>query len=61
VADWKVYPFSIPAVAQLETSHFHPGVNFFVGENGSGKSTLVEAIACCGASVAMSKMKGSAR
>lgn len=45
VPDWNAYPFSIPAVAKLETLRFHPGVTFFVGENGSGKSTLIEAIA----------------
>src|SRR5688500_13078012 len=45
VADWKVYPFSIPAIAQLERLQFDPAVTFLVGENGSGKSTLIEAIA----------------
>jgi predicted ATPase len=45
VADWKAYPFSIPAIAQLERLQFNPAVTFLVGENGSGKSTLIEAIA----------------
>jgi len=45
VADWKAYPFSIPAVAKMERIEFDEGVTFFVGENGSGKSTLIEAIA----------------
>ena len=45
VADWKAYPFSIPAVAELHRLEFHPAVTFLVGENGSGKSTLIEAIA----------------
>jgi len=45
VEDWSVYPFSIPAVENLERLDFHPAVTFFVGENGSGKSTLIEAIA----------------
>jgi predicted ATPase len=45
VEDWDEYPFSIPAVANLERLDFHPQVTFFVGENGSGKSTLIEAIA----------------
>lgn len=39
------YPFSIPAVRELDVLDFHPDVTFFVGENGSGKSTLLEAIA----------------
>jgi len=45
VSDFGVYPFNIPAIAQLTTLHFHPGVTFFIGENGAGKSTLIEAIA----------------
>jgi predicted ATPase len=45
VSDFKRYPFSIPAIAKLETLKLHPKVTFFVGENGSGKSTLIEAIA----------------
>ena len=45
VADWRAYPFSIPAVAHLSRLEFHRGVTFLVGENGSGKSTLIEAIA----------------
>ncbi len=45
VPDFKKYPFSIPAVRNLERLDFHPKVTFFVGENGSGKSTLIEAIA----------------
>ncbi len=45
VTDWKAYPFTIPAVANLERLEFNRGVTFLVGENGSGKSTLVEAIA----------------
>lgn len=39
------YPFSIPAVRELDALEFHPDVTFFVGENGAGKSTLLEAIA----------------
>ncbi|MEO6919180.1 MAG: AAA family ATPase [Collimonas sp.] len=43
--DYDAYPFSIPAVRELEQIEFHPEVTFLVGENGSGKSTLLEAIA----------------
>lgn len=39
------YPFSIPAVHQLDELVLDPHVTLFAGENGSGKSTLVEAIA----------------
>jgi predicted ATPase len=49
VSSFDAYPFSLPAVRQLDKLAFHPSVTFFVGENGSGKSTLLEAIAiCCG-------------
>lgn len=41
------YPFSLPAIRDLETLELHPKVTFLVGENGSGKSTLLEAIAVC--------------
>lgn len=43
--DWSVYPFSIPAINDLDKIEFHSDVTFFVGENGSGKSTALEAIA----------------
>lgn len=43
--DFDAYPFSIPAVRELENIDFHPDVTFFVGENGAGKSTVLEAIA----------------
>jgi predicted ATPase len=39
------FPFSIPALRELEQLDFHPDVTFIVGENGAGKSTLIEAIA----------------
>lgn len=45
VESWDVYPFSIPAVRNLDALAFHPKVTFLVGENGSGKSTLMEAVA----------------
>ncbi len=43
--DTSLYPYSIPAVKQIESIQFTSPVTFFVGENGSGKSTLSEAIA----------------
>jgi energy-coupling factor transporter ATP-binding protein EcfA2 len=45
VPNFDAYPFSIPAVRQLDELRLDPRVTIFVGENGSGKSTLVEAIA----------------
>ena len=39
------FPFTLPAIRDLERVEFHPKVTFFVGENGSGKSTLLEALA----------------
>jgi len=43
--DYDSYPFSIPAVRELDCIDFHPNVTFFVGENGSGKSTVMEGLA----------------
>jgi predicted ATPase len=43
--DFDTYPFSIPAVKELNFLKFHSDVTFFVGENGAGKSTILEAIA----------------
>jgi len=45
IDDFDVYPFSIPAVRQLDELELDPHVTLFAGENGSGKSTLIEAIA----------------
>ena len=45
IADYSDYPFSVPAIKQLDSLKFNTNVTFFVGENGSGKSTLLEAIA----------------
>jgi len=45
VEDFAAYPFSIPAIRDLDELALDPQVTFFAGENGSGKSTLVEAIA----------------
>ncbi|HEX6052386.1 MAG TPA: AAA family ATPase [Gemmatimonadaceae bacterium] len=39
------FPFSVPAIRQLDELRFDTPVTFFVGENGSGKSTLLEGIA----------------
>lgn len=39
------YPFSLPAIRNLDELELHPAVTFLVGENGSGKSTLLEALA----------------
>ena len=39
------YPFSIPAVREIESIAITKPVTFLVGENGSGKSTIIEAIA----------------
>ncbi|NEU30488.1 AAA family ATPase [bacterium LRH843] len=45
VQSYEKYPFSIPAIKNLNQLDFTKNVTFFVGENGSGKSTLLEAIA----------------
>jgi predicted ATPase len=45
ISDFNVYPFSIPAIRDLDELALDPHVTLFAGENGSGKSTLVEAIA----------------
>ena len=45
VPSFDAYPFSLPAVRNLDVLELHPAVTFLVGENGSGKSTLLEAIA----------------
>ena len=45
IDDFEVYPFSIPAIRQLDELELHPQVTLLAGDNGSGKSTLVEAIA----------------
>lgn len=45
IESFAAYPFSIPAIACLNTLQLHPKVTFFVGENGTGKSTLLEAVA----------------
>lgn len=45
IESFDEYPFSLPAVKNLERTILHPHVTYIVGENGSGKSTLLEAIA----------------
>jgi predicted ATPase len=45
VENWNAYPFSIPAVRNLDALALDPKITFLVGENGSGKSTLMEALA----------------
>jgi predicted ATPase len=45
VPSLKEYPFSIPAIRELDEMQLHSPVTFFIGENGTGKSTLLEAIA----------------
>lgn len=45
IADFDVYPFSIPGIHELGELELDPHVTLVAGENGSGKSTLVEAIA----------------
>jgi len=43
--DDSIYPFSIPAIKNVESLDLSSSVTFLVGENGSGKSTLAESIA----------------
>lgn len=45
VSSFDEYPFSLPAVRDLDSISLHPAVTFLIGENGAGKSTLLEAIA----------------
>jgi predicted ATPase len=45
IASLADYPFTIPAIGNLQEIRFDQPVTFFIGENGSGKSTLLEAIA----------------
>ncbi len=45
IPSYSRYPYSLPAVKNLDNLPLHPDVTFIVGENGMGKSTLLEAIA----------------
>lgn len=43
------YPFSVPAVQQMQELSFTAPITVLSGENGSGKSTLLQLMAaCCG-------------
>jgi len=49
VPSFADYPFSLPAIRDLDRIEFHPKATFIIGENGAGKSTLIEAVAiACG-------------
>ena len=39
------FPFSVPAVADIETLDLNASITLLAGENGTGKSTILEAIA----------------
>lgn len=45
IEDDTQYPYTIPAIQNLNKLYFDRAITFFVGENGAGKSTLLEAIA----------------
>src|SRR5215475_8854796 len=45
VPSFERFPYSLPALRNLDRLPFHPKVTFLVGENGTGKSTLLEALA----------------
>jgi predicted ATPase len=45
IPSFAEYPFSIPAIGNLEELGFEQPVTFLIGENGSGKSTLLEGLA----------------
>jgi predicted ATPase len=45
VPSFDFFPFSLPAIRNLNKLELHPAVTFIVGENGSGKSTLLEGVA----------------
>lgn len=45
VPSFDKYPYSIPAVSQLDELDLDANVTFLIGDNGAGKSTLIEAIA----------------
>jgi predicted ATPase len=45
IGSFDGYPFSLPALRNLDRLEIDPKVTMFLGENGSGKSTLIEGIA----------------
>jgi predicted ATPase len=45
VPSFDEFPYSVPAIRNLDRLLFHPKVTFLVGENGTGKLTLLEAVA----------------
>lgn len=45
VESFDQYPYSIPAIRNLDEIALDENVTFIIGENGAGKSTLIEAVA----------------
>lgn len=45
IENFERYPFSIPAIRNLDEIELDENVTFIIGENGTGKSTLIEAVA----------------
>lgn len=45
VPSFERFPYSLPALLNLDRLSFHPKVTFLIGENGTGKSTLLEGLA----------------
>ncbi|NJD20862.1 MAG: ATP-binding cassette domain-containing protein, partial [Gemmatimonadetes bacterium] len=41
----RTFPFTVPAIAGLESLEMEGSVTVLVGENGTGKSTFLEALA----------------
>lgn len=54
-AEAESFPFTVPALRELDTFELTSPVTFFVGENGSGKSTLLEGIAAAAGSFAVGR------
>lgn len=49
------FPWTVPALADLQELTFRKPVTFLVGENGSGKSTMLEGLAAAMQAVAMGR------